>query len=134
MENNCSILIDQTLKECDELLRDGKIHEILHRLYTIEDETRIVRDVIANGKIILSIVQYCYKAQQWNLLAKHVIRYSQMSNQSQQIEMKIVQYLKSCIEEINDVKIKIKLIEILQKTSSPSNLKVESTNICFKKK
>jgi hypothetical protein len=63
---------------------------------------------------MLGIVDYCYKTKQWNLLTENVIRFSQMPSQSQQVVMEIILYFKSMIDEMDDMNIKLKLIETLQ--------------------
>ncbi|CAF4318131.1 unnamed protein product, partial [Adineta steineri] len=69
MEIDYSSVVDQKLKECDELMKDpSKLNEALDRLLPLEKQTRTAADAISTGRVLVAIVKYCYAGKQWGLL------------------------------------------------------------------
>lgn len=119
MEIDYSSIVDQKLKECDQIIQDPqRLNEILDRLLPLEKQTRTASDAISTGRILVSIVKYCYQAKQWDLINEHINSLSKRRSQLKQAITKMVQEAYELVEKTPDLESKLKLIETLRSVTS----------------
>ncbi|CAF1099955.1 unnamed protein product [Adineta steineri] len=119
MEIDYSSIVDQKLKECDELMKDEtKLNEALERLLPLEKQTRTAADAISTGRVLVAIVKYCYIAKQWEQMNEHIITLSKRRSQLKQAITKMVQEAYELVEKTPDLDTKLKLIETLRNVTT----------------
>lgn len=119
MEIDYSSVVDQKLKECDEIMQDPqRINEVLDRLLPLEKQTRTASDAISTGRILQSIVKYSYQANRWDLINEHIVSLSKRRSQLKQAITKMVQEAYDLVEKTPDLDGKLKLIETLRSVTS----------------
>lgn len=119
MEIDYSSVVDQKLKETDQLIKDGaKLSDVLDRLLPLEKQTRTAADAISTGRILVSIVKYCYAREEWDLLNEHILTLSKRRSQLKQAITKMVQEAFDLVEKTPDLETKLKLIETLRNVTA----------------
>ncbi|CAF2471063.1 unnamed protein product [Rotaria sp. Silwood2] len=119
MEIDYSSVVDQKLKECDELMKDEtKLNEALDRLLPLEKQTRTAADAISTGRVLVAIIKYCYAARQWEQMNEHIITLSKRRSQLKQAITKMVQEAYELVEKTPDLDTKLKLIETLRNVTT----------------
>ncbi|CAF2977842.1 unnamed protein product [Rotaria sp. Silwood2] len=115
MEIDYSSVVDQKLKECDEIMKDTiKLIEVLDRLLPLEKQTRTAADTISTGRVLVAIIKYCYQAKQWEQMNEHIVTLSKRRSQLKQAITKMVQEAYELVEKTPDLDTKLKLIETLR--------------------
>ncbi|CAF3090743.1 unnamed protein product [Rotaria sp. Silwood2] len=129
-----SIVVDEELKECNELMKDEtKLNEVLDRLLLLEQQTYIAAETISTGCVLVAIVKYCYQAKQWEKMNEHIIILSRRRSQLKQAITKMVQEAYELVEKTPDVDTKLKLIETLR-TVTTGKIFVENEHARLTKK
>ncbi|CAF4451318.1 unnamed protein product [Rotaria sp. Silwood2] len=129
-----SIVVDEELKECNELMKDEtKLNEVLDRLLLLEQQTYIAAETISTGCVLVAIVKYCYQAKQWEKMNEHIIILSRRRSQLKQAITKMVQEAYELVEKTPDVETKLKLIETLR-TVTTGKIFVENEHARLTKK
>lgn len=134
MEIDYSSVVDQKLKECDEIMKNpNKLNEALDRLLPLEKQTRTAADAISTGRVLVAIVKYCYAAKQWEQLNEHIVTLSKRRSQLKQAITKMVQEAYELVEKTPDLDTKLKLIETLR-TVTAGKIFVENERARLTKK
>lgn len=108
--DNC----DTKIPECKKLAREGKLHDALDQLLTLEKLARTSTDVLSTSRILVAIVEICLEAKNWAALNEHIVLLSKRRSQLKQAVTKMVQECCTYVDKMPDKETKIKLIETLR--------------------
>ena len=64
---------DKKIPEAQTLAAQGKLNEALEMLTSLEKQTRSGADTHSTGRVLVTIVQLCFEAKDWNQLNEKVI-------------------------------------------------------------
>uniref|UniRef100_A0A6M2DFN9 Putative 26s proteasome regulatory complex subunit n=1 Tax=Xenopsylla cheopis TaxID=163159 RepID=A0A6M2DFN9_XENCH len=114
MEVDYSSTCDQRIPECEALAASGKIHESLENLLALEKQTRTGADMISTGRVLVAIVQICFKAKKWELLNEHVTLLAKRRSQLKQAVVKMVQECCTMVDQMPTQELKVEFIKTLR--------------------
>ncbi|EDO38521.1 predicted protein [Nematostella vectensis] len=114
MEVDYSETVDKRIPECEALAAEGKLTESLDILLSLEKQTRTAADMHSTARILVCIVQLCFKAQDWNALNEHIILLTKRRSQLKQAVTKMIQESYTYIDQTPDMETKLKLIDTLR--------------------
>ena len=64
---------DKKIPEAQTLAAKGKLNEALEMLLALEKQTRAGADSHSTGRVLVTIVQLCFEAKEWNQLNEKII-------------------------------------------------------------
>lgn len=114
MEVDYSSTCDEKIPAAQELAKAGKLTEALDMLLSLEKQTRTGADTHSTGRVLVTIVQLCYKAGEWNLLNEKII---ELTKKRSQLKMAVAKMVAECctfLDQTPDKAAMLKLIEVLR--------------------
>ncbi|XP_065065829.1 26S proteasome non-ATPase regulatory subunit 12-like [Rhopilema esculentum] len=114
MEADYSQTVDKTLPECEAHVKNGKLHDALEILLTLEKQTRNAADMFSTSRILVAIVKFCYQCKEYDLLNENLTVLTKRRGQLKQAVTKMVQEACTYVDEISDIDQKLKLIDTLR--------------------
>ncbi|EDO29191.1 predicted protein [Nematostella vectensis] len=114
MEVDYSETVDKRIPECEALAAEGKLTESLDILLSLEKQTRTAADMHSTARILVCIVQLCFKAKDWNALNEHINLLTKRRSQLKQAVTKMIQESYMYIDQTPDMETKLKLIDTLR--------------------
>jgi len=114
MEVDYSATCDEKIPEAQTLAAQGKLNEALDMLISLEKQTRSGADTHSTARVLVTIVQLCFQAQDWNQLNEKVIELTKKRAQLKQAVAKMVAECCTFIEQAPDKPTKMKLIDTLR--------------------
>ncbi|KAJ7372722.1 26S proteasome non-ATPase regulatory subunit 12 [Desmophyllum pertusum] len=91
MEVDYSDTVDKRIPECETLAADGKLGEALEILLALEKQTRTAADMHSTSRVLICIVQLCFKYKDWNALNEHIVILTKRRSQLKQAVTKMIQ-------------------------------------------
>lgn len=114
MEVDCSETVDKKLPECEALASEGKLDEALEILLSLEKQTRTAADMVSTSRVMVCIVQLCFKAKNWDALNEHIMILCKRRSQLKQAVTKMIQEAYTYVDQTPDMETKLKLIDTLR--------------------
>lgn len=114
MEVDYSITCDEKIPQCKKLATEGKIHDALDALLSLEKQTRTGADMASTGRVLVAIVQICFEAKNWAALNEHIVLLTKRRSQLKQAVAKMVQECCSYVDQMPTKELKLKLIDTLR--------------------
>ncbi|RMX55448.1 hypothetical protein pdam_00019355 [Pocillopora damicornis] len=114
MEIDYSETVDKRIPECEALASDGKLNEALEILLALEKQTRTAADMHSTSRVLVCIVQLCFKNKDWNALNEHIVILTKRRSQLKQAVTKMIQEAFTYVEQTPDLETKLKLIDTLR--------------------
>lgn len=114
MEKDMSALVDQQLPHILALAKENKINEALEELLAVEKQTRQAADMVSNSRVLVTAVQICFEAKEWDLLNEYIVLLSKKRGQLKQSIAKMVQEAMTFLDKIDNKEIMLKLIDTLR--------------------
>lgn len=114
MEVDYTSTCDEKIPECKKLASQGKMHDALEQLLSLEKQTRTGADMISTGRVLVTIVQICKDANDWSALNEHITLLAKRRSQLKQAVVKMVQECYSYVDQTPNLETKIKLIDTLR--------------------
>lgn len=118
MEIDYSSQVDVLLPKATDVATHGRLNEALDMLLSLEKHTRSASDAISTGRILVCIVQLCYRAKNWLALNDYLVTMSKKRGQSKQAVTKMVDEACQFLVEIGDKAIRLQLIETLRSVTA----------------
>lgn len=100
MEIDYSDDVDKKLPICERLTEEGKLNEALSILVDLEKLTRPASDIRSTRRLLVAIVQLCYKAKNWKTLNEYIII---MTKRRSQIKHAITKMIQECCKYVDDM-------------------------------
>ena len=116
MEVDYSDTTAKKIPEARDLAKAGKLTDALELLLALEKQTRTGCDMHSTAKILVTIVQLCYEAKDWELLNEHLILLAKKRSQLKAAVTKMVQECYGWVKEatLPTRQVEFKLIETLR--------------------
>ncbi|KAK2557141.1 26S proteasome non-ATPase regulatory subunit 12 [Acropora cervicornis] len=114
MEVDYTDTVDKRIPECEALSADGKLYEALEILLSLEKQTRTAADMHSTSRVLVCIIQLCYKSKDWNALNEHIVILTKRRSQLKQAVTKMIQEAFTYVEQMPDLETKLKLIDTLR--------------------
>lgn len=114
MEVDYSGMVEEKIPECEAMAKAGKLEEAIEALTSLEKQTRTGADALSTGKILVVIVRLCYEAKKYELLNENIVQLAKKRGQLKQAVTKMVQEAFSYVDKIDNMEIKLKLIDTLR--------------------
>lgn len=114
MEVDYSSTVDKAIPECREVAADGRLSDAIDQLMSLEKQTRLAGDMISTGKLLVTIVQLCFEAKEWDMLNDNVVVITKKRSQLKQAVAKMVQECYKYVDQTPDMETKLKLIDTLR--------------------
>merc|ERR1719290_718485 len=90
MEVDYSASCDEKIPKAQQLAAKGELQQALDMLMSLEKQTRTGSDMHSTSRVLITIVQLCYQAKDWNLLNEQVIVLTKKRAQLKQAVAKMV--------------------------------------------
>ncbi|XP_031558598.1 26S proteasome non-ATPase regulatory subunit 12-like [Actinia tenebrosa] len=113
MEVDYSDTVDKTIPQCEKLAEEGKLTEALEILLSMEKQTRTAADMHSTSRVLICIVQLCFKNKDWNALNENISILTKRRSQLKQAVTKMIQEAYGYVEQMPDKETKLKLIDTL---------------------
>ncbi|XP_075230968.1 regulatory particle non-ATPase 5 [Lycorma delicatula] len=114
MEVDYSSTCDEKIPQCKKLATEGKMHDALDMLLSLEKQARTGADMVSTGRILVAIVQICFEAKNWTALNEHIVLLTKRRSQLKQAVAKMVQECCSYVDQLPTKELKLKLIDTLR--------------------
>lgn len=105
---------DEKLPECEKLALSGKLQEALEILLQLEKQARTACDAHSTSRILVCIVKICYQIKNYDALNENILLLSKRRSQLKQAVTKMVQEACTYVDQIDDMKEKLRLIDTLR--------------------
>mmetsp|Transcript_12710 Transcript_12710/g.22652 ORF Transcript_12710/g.22652 Transcript_12710/m.22652 type:complete len:457 (+) Transcript_12710:137-1507(+) len=100
-----------------ELARGGKLAEALQRLLLLEKRARLGGDHKVVSEVALVIVKLCFELEAWDELNANVTLLCKRRGQHKQVQVTVIQEAAERVEDVQDKKERLRLIETLRAIS-----------------
>ncbi|XP_064405875.1 26S proteasome non-ATPase regulatory subunit 12-like [Halichondria panicea] len=117
MEEDYSDTVDKRLPECTEMAQNGRLHDALESLLSLEKTTRTANDSISTGRVMKAIVQLCFDTQEWDTLNEHILILTKRRNQLKTAVAAMVEECCKFVDQTPNLDTKLKLIDTLRTVS-----------------
>ncbi|XP_028395643.1 26S proteasome non-ATPase regulatory subunit 12-like [Dendronephthya gigantea] len=114
MDVDFSSTVDDLLPKCEALVKNGKIHEALENLLSLEKQTRLGADLASTSRLLVTIIKICFEQKEWELLNEHILILTKRRNQLKQAVTKMIQEAFTYVEQTPNKETKVKFIETLR--------------------
>lgn len=114
MEVDYSETCDEKIPKAEELASQGKLTEALEMLMSLEKQTRTGADMHSTSRVLVKIVQLCFKAKDWDLLNEQVIVIVKKRAQLKQSVTKMVTECCTYLDQMPDKATMTKFIDTLR--------------------
>lgn len=114
MEVDYSSACDEKIPQCEKLAKEGKLNEALEILLSLEKQARTGADAHSTSRILVTVVQLCFQAQNWDALNENIILLTKRRSQIKMAVTKMVQECYTYVDKMPDKASQLKLIETLQ--------------------
>ena len=114
MDVDFSSTVDELLPKCEELVKEGKMHEALENLLSLEKQTRLGADLASTSRLLVTIIKICFEQKEWELLNEHILILTKRRNQLKQAVTKMIQEAFTYVDQMPDKEKKLKYIETLR--------------------
>jgi len=114
MEVDYSASCDEKIPKAQELAAKGELQQALDMLMSLEKQTRTGSDMHSTSRVLITIVQLCYQAKDWNLLNEQVIVLTKKRAQLKQAVAKMVGECCTYLDNMPDKEILLKFIDTLR--------------------
>ena len=122
MEVDYSETVAVKIPEARKMAEAGKLNDALDLLTSLEKQTRTGCDMQSTSKILVEIVQLCFKAKKWSLLNEQIVI---LTKKRSQLKAAVTKMVQECYSWIKDKKfspkereVELKLIETLRTVTS----------------
>ncbi|XP_071960590.1 26S proteasome non-ATPase regulatory subunit 12-like [Antedon mediterranea] len=133
MEVDYTETVDKRLPECETLAKEGKLSEALESLLSLEKQTRTASDMHSTSRVLVSVVQLCFKQSEWSLLNEHILLLTKRRSQLKQAVVKMVQEVCTYVDQTPDLETKLKLIDTLRTvTAGKIYVEIERARLTMK--
>merc|ERR1711874_695785 len=92
----------------------GSLNEALEMLMSLEKQTRSGADTHSTGRVLVTIVQLCFEAKDWNQLNEKIIDLVKKRSQLKQAVAKMVTEACTFLDKTPDKATMMKLIDTLR--------------------
>lgn len=117
MDQDFTVDCDQKIPQAKKLADRGKLNEALEMLVVLEKQTRTHGDAISTGRVLIAIVQICFKVKRFDLLNDQIQNLVKRRFQIKQSIAKMIQECMKFIEGISAKEDKLRLINTLREVS-----------------
>jgi len=114
MEVDYSETCDKKIPEAQTLAASGKLDEAMEMLTSLEKQTRTGCDTHSTGRVLVTIVQLLYTAQDWTQLNDRIQELVKKRSQLKQAVAKMIAECCTFIDNISDKPTMLKLIDTLR--------------------
>lgn len=114
MDVDFTSTVDENLPLCEVMVKEGKMHEALETLLSLEKQTRLGADMQSTSRLLVAIIRLCFDQREWELLNEHILLLTKRRNQLKQAVTKMIQEACTYIDQMPDKETKLKLIETLR--------------------
>jgi len=114
MEVDYSVTCDEKIPEAKKLASEGKLHDALDSLLSLEKQTRTGADMVSTGRVLVAIVQICFEAKNWTALNEHIVLLTKRRSQLKQAVTKMVQECCEYVDKMPSKETQLKLIDTLR--------------------
>ncbi|XP_014248586.1 26S proteasome non-ATPase regulatory subunit 12 [Cimex lectularius] len=133
MEVDYSATCDEKIAECKKMASEGKLHDALDVLISLEKQTRTGADVWSTSRVLVAIVQLCFEAKNWLALYDNIVLMSKRRSQLKQAVTKMVQQCCEYVDQMPTKDSQLKLIEVLRSvTEGKIYVEVERARLTHK--
>nr|XP_018902865.1 PREDICTED: 26S proteasome non-ATPase regulatory subunit 12 [Bemisia tabaci] len=105
---------DEKLEAAKKTAAEGNLYEALESLLSLEKQTRTNVDLTSTSRVLVTVVEICYNAKNWNALNEHIILLSKRRSQIKEAVTKMVQECCKYVDKTPSKEIKTKLIDTLR--------------------
>jgi len=103
------------LAQAEELAKKGQVKEAVETiLMPFEKDTRMAGDMVTTGKVLVCVVELCFKAQLWQYLNDNMTLLAKKRSLIKAAVGKMVKRAYEFVEQTPSLEVKIKLIECLR--------------------
>jgi len=114
MEVDYSETCDKKLPEAEQLAASGRLGEALELLAGLEKQTRSGADTHSTGRVLVTIVQLCFNAQDWQQLNERIIDLVKKRSQLKQAVAKMIAKCCTFLDQLPDKPTLLALIDTLR--------------------
>eukprot|EP00090_Calanus_glacialis_P021735 TRINITY_DN3353_c0_g1_i3.p1 TRINITY_DN3353_c0_g1~~TRINITY_DN3353_c0_g1_i3.p1 ORF type:complete len:485 (-),score=199.67 TRINITY_DN3353_c0_g1_i3:93-1547(-) len=114
MEVDYTEACDKKIPEAQTLAAKGKMNEAMELLFVLEKQTRSGADTHSTGRVLVTIVQLCFEAKEWNQLNEKIIDLVKKRAQLKQAVAKMVTECCTFLDKTPDKPTMMKLIDTLR--------------------
>ncbi|CDW53533.1 26S proteasome non ATPase regulatory subunit 12 [Trichuris trichiura] len=114
MEVDLTSSVDETLKEAEQLQKEGKWEQAVELMTNLEKKTRQVADMKSNTRLQVAIVTACFNAGDIDALISNIHSLTKKRSLIKQSMTEMVRTCYSFLSNITDKESKINLIEALR--------------------
>ncbi|XP_023228621.1 26S proteasome non-ATPase regulatory subunit 12-like [Centruroides sculpturatus] len=133
MEVDYSSTVDEKLPICEKLTKEGKLHEALSILGDLEKLTRPGADTHSTSRVLVAIVQLCYKAKNWKTLNEYIVIMTKRRSQIKQAITKMIQECCKYVDDMPDRETQLEYIDTLRTvTAGKIYVEVERARLTHK--
>jgi len=114
MEVDYSETCDTKIPEAEKMAEEGKVTEAIEALMSLEKQARTGGDAHSTSRVLIALVEICFKASKWELLNETVVLLTKKRSQIKMAVTKMIQKACEYVEKTPDKETKIKLIDTLR--------------------
>lgn len=113
-EADYTTVVDEKLPECEKLVQQGKLQDVIEILLQLEKQARTACDAHSTSRLLVAIVKFCYQVRNYDALNENIHLLSKRRSQLKQAVTKMVQEACTYVDQIEDMEQKLKLIDTLR--------------------
>lgn len=113
-EADYSALVEEKITECQKIVNSGRLQEAIEVLLQLEKQARVACDAHSTTRLLVAIVKFCFEQRNFDALNENIHLLSKRRSQLKQAVTKMVQEACTYVDQINDMEIKLKLIDTLR--------------------
>ncbi|CAB4007558.1 26S proteasome non-ATPase regulatory subunit 12 [Paramuricea clavata] len=114
MDVDFSSTVDELIPNCEALVKEGKLHQALENLLSLEKQTRLGADLASTSRLLVTVIKMCFEQKEWELLNEHILILTKRRNQLKQAVTKMIQEAFTYVDQTPDRETKLKFIETLR--------------------
>jgi len=114
MEVDYSETCDKKLPEAEQVAASGRLDEALELLAGLEKQTRSGADTHSTGRVLVTIVQLCFNAKDWQQLNERIIDLVKKRSQLKQAVAKMIAKCCTFLDQLPDKPTLLALIDTLR--------------------
>jgi len=133
MEVDYSSTCDDAIPAAEKLAQQGKVSDAVENLMSLEKQTRTGGDAHSTSRVLVALVEICFKAGKWEMLNETIIL---LTKKRSQIKMAVTKMIQKCCEYVDNLpnkETKLKLMDTLRTvTAGKIYVEVERARLTHK--
>ncbi|KAA0200092.1 hypothetical protein HAZT_HAZT002954 [Hyalella azteca] len=133
MEVDYSTTCDEKIPVAYRMAEEGNVAEAVESLMGLEKQTRTGGDAHSTSRVLVAIVEICFKAGKWDLLNENIVILTKKRSQIKMAVTKMVQRCCEYVDQAPDKDTKLKLMDTLRTvTAGKIYVEVERARLTHK--